>query len=312
MSSSIDFSEYSELVGEGGFDVKTPVSPENEFFHAAYISGQSRQNHIGEMEIPGKLQIRGVRSNLDEIKFVITHIKQMLVNNNRVNNRDNLVCFSYQQGNPPWKGTSGNICGKNAADRAANPFCNKCRSQLVVAGFLLDENTGKPFLIDGKETYIFIRAKGVKYGNVANYLSELAKRDDLEPIVTPVTDESRKFEKSQVNHKRFVTVVKVGKENTNFGMKDVFVMEPGANLSVSAVKNTLNKAKETMEKFKEKFDWSRGKIGGGANYAEPAKVDDSQKFDFGSQPTAAPSTTQEPPKPTTQTSQGFSFEDVDF
>jgi len=304
MTNSIDFSEYSELIDEGGFDVKTPVAPEDEFFHAVYISGQQRQNHIGETEMPGKLQIRGLRSNLDEINMVITNVKNVLVKTSRTAaGRENLECFSYQQGPPPWKSTTSNMCGKNSAERATNPFCVNCRSQLIVTGLYLDEKTGKPFLIKDKPTYIFIRAKGVKYGNVANYLSDLAKRDDLEPIVTPVTEESKKFEKAQVNHKRFITKVTVGKQSTNYGLKDVFELNTGARLSTDAVKSILNKSKENMDKFRDKFDWS--KKGGSANYSA-APVDEGQKFaDFGGASTTPVQETQDKKADVT-------FDDVEF
>lgn len=306
MGNSIDFSEYSELVGEGGFEVKTPVNPEDEFFHAVYISGQQRQNHLGETEIPGKLQIRGLKSNLDEINMVITHVKSVLVKSVRTKEgRENLECFSYQYGQYPWKGTSGNTCGKNSTDRAANPFCSICRSQIILTGIYLDEKTKKPFIVNGNPVYVFVRAKGVKYGNVANYLADLARKDDLEPIITPVTEESKKFEKSQVNHKRFVTRITIGKERTNYGMKDVFSLETGPKLAVKDVKNILDRSKETMDKFKEKFDWS--KKGGSADYsAKP--VEESQKFgDFGSTTTAAP-----PPEPPKTNSNEISFDDVAF
>lgn len=288
MSSGIDFSEYEDLAGEGGggFSAKAATKPEDEFFHAVYISGQQRKNHLGEDEIPGKLQIRGLKSNLKEINMAIVHIKAVLVKTTRVGNKDNLECFSYQVGTPPWKGTSGNICGKNSTERAAFPYCSSCRSQLIIAGLYIDEITGKPFVVDGKPVYIFIRAKGIKYGNIANYLSDLAKRDDLEPIVTPVTEKSKKFEQEQVNHKRFIAKITVGKTSSAYGMKDVFNIEIGSKLSVDAVKNILNKSKETLEKFKEKFDWSRTKTGS-SDYSQASNtppVSDSQKFgDFDNQ-----------------------------
>lgn len=308
---SIDFSEYSELANEGGYDVKPPTSPEDEFFKAVYISGQRRKNHIGEDENPGKLQIRGLRSNLDEINMIITHVKTVLAKTSRTpDNKEKLECFSYQNGNPPWKSTTSNVCGKNAAERASNPFCNSCRSQLIITGIYLDENTNKPFLVNGKPVFIFIRGKGVKYGNVANYLTEMARRDDLEPIVTPVTEESKKFEKAHVNNKRFVTKITVGKQSTNFGMKDVFELNAGAPLSVETVKTILNKSKETIDKFKEKFDWS--KTGSGSSdYSHTSKpAEESQKFDFGSN-----ATNQEKPKeePKTETkTQDFTFDDIQF
>lgn len=280
----IDFSEYADLADEGGYDVKTPVAPEDEFFHAVYISGQQRENSLGQKEIPGKLQIRGLKTNLDVINMVIVHVKQVLAKtvqttNYRGGSGEKLECFSYQVGNPPWKGTSGNMCAKNATERAANPFCSACRSQIIIAGIYMDEETGKPFMVNGKPQYIFIRAKGIKYSNVANYLADLAKRDDLEPIMTPpITPEKKEFERRQINHKRFVTKIIAGKTTSQHGMKDVFELSTGTKLNVDSVKNILNKQKETAEQFKEKFDWSRGK--GGADYAAGKPVAEDQKFDF--------------------------------
>jgi len=301
---SIDFSEYSELAGESGFDVKVTTKPEDEFFHAVYISGQQRSNYVGEIEYPGKLQIRGLRSNLDEINIIIVHVKSLLVKTSRgADNKDKMECFSYQAGMPPWKGTSEHTCGKNSTERAADPFCSSCRSQLVVTGIYLDENTGKPFMVDGKPVFVFIRAKGVKYGNVADYLSNLAKKDDLEPIVTPVTEESKKFEKAHVNNKRFVTKITIGKQATNFGLKDVFSLTTGASLGIETVKSVLNKSKETLDKFKEKFDWS--KKSGSSDYASKP-VEESQKFNFDEK-----STPTQPPKPEIKVAD-FSFEDLEF
>ena len=308
--STIDMADYSELVDEGGYNVKTPVNPEDEFFHAVYISGQQRQNHLGETEMPGKLQIRGLKSNLDVVNMIIVNVKTVLVKTTRTKDqRDNLDCFSYQAGEAPWKGTTGRTCGKNSTERASVEYCAPCRSQLIVTGLYLDEN-GKMFLVDKKPVYIFIRAKGVKYGNLANYLSDLAKRDDLEPIVTPVTEASKNFEKSQVNNKRFITRISVGKQSTNFGLKDVFEFSVGEKLGTDAVKTVLNKTKETMDKFKEKFDWSRGKSGS-ADYASKP-VDASQKFDF-TDTKPEPAKQAEKPKETkSEKKEEFSFEDVSF
>lgn len=303
--SSIDFSEYSELASESGFDVKTPVAPEDEFFHAVYISGQQRKNHIGEMEIPGKLQIRGLRSNLDEINMIIVNVKSVLVKTSRsADGREKLECFSYQAGTPPWKSTSDRICPKNSTERASEPFCVNCRSQLIISGIYLDDTTGKPFLVDGKPTYIFIRAKGVKYSNVANYLSDLAKKDDLQPLVTPVTEESKKFERAHVNNKRFITKIRTTKQSTNFGMKDVFELSIGTPLSIDTVKSVLNKSKETLEKFKEKFDWS--KRSGSSDYSTGKPVDESQKFNFDTEPSKPQST------PPVQNKPEFTLDDIDF
>jgi hypothetical protein len=304
----INFSEFSDLADDGGYDVKLPVNPEDEFFHAVYISGQQRQNSLGVTEIPGKLQIRGLKANLDAIDFIIVHVKQVLVKSIQQQRGEKLECFSYQLGNPPWKSTTGNMCAKNAAERAANPFCVPCRSQLILAGIYLDPDTKKPFMMaNGKPAYIFIRAKGTKYGNVATYLADLSKNEDLEPIVTPVTNESKEFERRQVNHKRFITRITVGKTQSAHGMKDVFELTSGAKLSVDAVKNMLMKQKETSDQFKEKFDWSKGKANvNDYSAAGASKVDEAQKFDF------TDTTGTKAQKETTSKNETFNLDDITF
>jgi hypothetical protein len=311
----IDFNEFQELAGAGGFDAKVPTDPSKETFHAIYISGQQRKNSLNDTEEPGKLQIRGVRSNLDEVDLIITNVKSVLVKTTKTpNGRENLDCFSYQYGPQPWKGTSGNFCGKNSTERAANTYCNACRSQLVIAGINIDEKTNKPFLVDGKPVYVFIRAKGIKYGNVSNYLSDLSRRDDLEPIVKVKEgqdpEEVKKFERANVNHKRFITRITVGKEASNYGSKDVFSLTTGSKLSVDAVRSILNKSKETMDKFKEKFDWSINK-GGSSDYSSKPPVDDDQKF-TGFESTTETTDQSKKEVSKQKESESISFDDIKF
>lgn len=295
-----DFSEYSEL--GVGVDIRPPVAPEDEFFHAVYISGQQRQNSFNEIEIPGKLQIRGVKSNLDEVNMIIVHIKTVLVKSSRTKDgRENLECFSYQEGT--WTGTSGNQCGKNSIERAGNPFCNSCRSHMIVAGIYLDEKTKKPVMVNGQPIYIFIRSKGVKYGSVSNYIISLSSKDDLEPIFTPVTPETKKFERTQVNHKRFITKITVDKEKTNYGLKDIFKLEEVGNLSINDTKQILDKAKNTINNFKNKFDWSKNIPK--SNYSPENQVEDNQMFkDFNK--------SQNPTKNETKPNISSVFDDLDF
>lgn len=254
------FEDYQDLA-ETGFSSREPIAPEDEYFHSVYISGQTRTNHINITEQAGKLQIRGVEYNLDKVNMIITNVKEVLAKVTQQNRRENLECFSYKSGQPPWFGTSGKQCGMNSAERAAEPFCSSCRSQIIVSGIYCDDS-GKPVRdSEGKPIFLFIRAKGMKYSNVSQYLADMYKRDDLEPIFEPATDESKAFEKQVVNNKRFVTQITMGKQPSDYGEKDVFILNATTPLPKNVVFDVLQITKKTLDKFNEKFDWSRNRPG---------------------------------------------------
>lgn len=258
------FEDFQDLDGTG-FESKEPVKPEDEYFHSVYISGVQRKNHIGIEEKIGKLQIRGVEYNLDEINMIITVIKDVLVKTKTVGRKESLECFSYKQGEPPWFGTSKleggaqRQCGNTSVERAANAFCADCRSQILVAGIYCKPD-GSPLLNEErKPVFVFLRAKGMKYSNVSEYLNELFKLE-LEPIFTPETEQSRKFEKSVVNNKRFVTKISVVEVPSNFGPRKVFKLDRAQELPRKTVLEILKISKKLLPKFEEKFNWSKGKF----------------------------------------------------
>jgi len=297
---------------ETSFSSKTPVDPEEEFFHSVYIAGQTRKNHKEIVEQAGKLQIRGVDYNFDEVNFVITNVKNVLTKTKRVNNQDSVECFSFQPGPYPWKGTSGKQCGRTSADRATDPFCAPCRSNIIVAGVYTDAN-GNIIKNDktGKPQFVFIRGAGVKYTNVSKYLEDLYKLD-LSAIF-PESPGSKEFEKKVVNHKRFVTKIKTSKRESKYGMKDVFDLSKGAELPKPKVMELLKVSKKLLPKFSEKFDWSLKRQGQVSGYGQEAAkpVDESQKFE----PTAQPpqeAPKQEPTPEKKPPEEKFNFEDVNF
>jgi len=250
----MNYNDYNGL-GETGYEGKDIKPPEEEFFHSLYISGQSRKNHKGIVEQVGLLQIRGVDYNKTEVNMIITHSKTVLVKNKSIPGKDDVTeCFSYQS-EKPWKGTCGKECGANSAIRAADPYCNTCKSNIIIAGILCDNN-GKPQNQDGKAIFIFLRGKGVKYGAISDYMTSLY-RLDLDPIFTPATEESKRFEKSIVNHKRFVTKINVGNQETRYGIKPIFNLERGKEVPKENIQRILQIAKDSLERFNEKFDWSK-------------------------------------------------------
>lgn len=259
----MDYNEYSNLAGVGFKGAPDATAPEDEFFKSVYIAGKTRKNHINVEEQAGKLQVRGLEYNLEQVYMAITHTKEILVREPDAGARGLYSCFSFKSGNAPWHGTTfledgrQRPCPPTSAERSVNDYCCKCRGQILVAGIyckpdgtpVMDANTGKP-------VFVFLRGKGTKYGNISDYLGEMYKLD-LPPVFEPSTPQSLEFEKQVVNHKRFVTKITIGKYNTQYGDKDIFVLEKGPQIEISSVKNILQIAKQTVEKFEEKFDWSR-------------------------------------------------------
>jgi hypothetical protein len=314
-----EFEEYADLETTG-HESREPIKPEDEFYHSVYISGQSRKNHIGETEEIGKFQIRGVEYNLDAVNMIITHTKDLLVKENQSGGRQNIECTTFKPGPPPWYGTSRlqngdpRQCPQTSAERAVNDYCSPCRAQIVVAGIYCGAD-GSPILSeDNKPVFLFIRGKGMKYSNVSNYLGDLFKMD-LNPIFEPVTDQSQLFEKKVVNNKRFVTNITKGTAPSNYGMKDVFVLQTGADLPKEVVLKILDASKKTLDKFNDKFDWSkRAKTSGYGDEKKPEadeKVlsldgDETPVDETPEQNTGATEETKEPKAKT------FSFDDVNF
>lgn len=306
--------EYAGLEGTGYQGGAEKIPPEEEFFHSVYIAGQLRKNHVGIEEIPGKFQVRGVQYNLDEVNLVITHTKEILAKIKTVQNKDTTECFSFKEGAPPWFGTSKlsngspRQCPQTSSERAVNDFCNPCRAQIIVAGIFCDAN-GRPILTEEKKPiFIFIRGKGMRYSNVSEYLNNLFK-EDLDPIFTPVTEQSKAFEKSVVNNKRFVTKIKRDTAKSSFGSNvNIFVLERGPKLPNDAVLKILKISKENVVKFNEKFDWSKSKGGNVTLSTQPVQgilpVDESAPAET---PAAeAPVQTEKKPDKT------FSFDDIQF
>lgn len=271
-----NFEDYEDLSGTGyqGGSGGEQVAPEDEFFHSVYISGKSRDNHLGIKEQSGKIQVRGVEYNLDEANLVITHTKDILVKVKHQKGKGEITeCFSYKDGAAPWHGTTQvdgkpRPCPMTSAERAANDFCNPCRAQILVAGIYCKPD-GSPILTeDKKPVFVFIRGRGMRYSNVSDYLNDLYNEEELSPIFEPVTDQSKAFEKSVVNNKRFVTKITRGEEESSYGNNvNIFELERGPQIPNTAVIKILRLSKETVGQFNEKFDWSKRKQGETSGYA---------------------------------------------
>lgn len=315
-----NFEDYADLESTG-HESREPVKPEDEFYHSVYIAGTSRKNHIGVTEQQGKFQVRGVEYNLDEVNMIITHTKDILAKIVSKSGRDNIECFSFKPAAPPWYGTtrlSGGEprpCPQTSAERAVTDFCNPCRSQIIVAGIYCNPD-GSPILSEeNKPIFLFIRGKGMKYSNVSNYLGDLFKMD-LSPIFEPVTEQSQTFERKVVNNKRFVTRITRGTAPSRYGDKDVFELATGAELPKDVVLKILEASKKTLEKFNEKFDWSKGAAATGYSQQTEPQTDGVLTLDGDDEPAEAPAEEQPAEAPDQgkeqKTKQVFSFDDVSF
>jgi hypothetical protein len=315
------FEEYGELQGVGFQGQTESIPPEEEFFKSIYIAGITRKNHINIEEIAGKIQIRGLEYNLTEVNMIITHTKPILVREPEKGTRDMFSCFSYKNGPAPWFGTTQledgrpRPCPATASERALVDFCAPCRGQILVAGVYCNPDGTPATDSEGKPTFIFLRGKGVKYGNISGYLDEMYKLE-LSPIFEPVTDQSQEFERVVVNNKRHVTRITMGQTTTRYGDKNVFVLEKGPKLDNQSVMNVLDVTKKTMEKFNEKFDWSKKR--------KPARPDgvlamDAPETDHTAPDesnTADPKSTEQPAETSAETpppsEKTFSFDKIEF
>jgi hypothetical protein len=316
MSGIEEFADLATTGYQGGSGEKT--APEDEFFHSVYIAGKTRTNHIGTKEESGKFQIRGVQYNLDEINMIITHTKEILANIHNDKGKETITCFSFKDGAPPWYGTSklgdgsARQCPQTSAERAVNDFCNPCRAQILVAGIYCKPD-GTPILNEeGKPIFIFIRGKGMRYSNVSNYLNELFQ-EDLPALFEPVTEESQKFEKSVVNNKRFVTKITGGTETSGYGSTvNVFVLDRGPQLPNESVISILKLSKQTVDRFNDKFDWSKRKqTSGYGTQTAPEGVMTVEDETTAKQETEQK---QEPQQEKKDSGAGktFSFDDINF
>jgi len=254
------------------------VAPEDEVFHSVYVGGVDRTNEMGIVEEAGKIHIRGVEYNLDKVYCVITTSKLINAKFIKSNGRDRLVCFSYRESDPPVD-FRGELCPPSE-ERNNSEKCKGCKSQILMVGILTDER-GKPKVNkDKKPIFIFIRGKGIKYGNVSDYLYSLSELE-IEPYFENPTDDSLTFEKNNVNPMRIVTKVTKGTAESAHGVKTVFNFEKGIETSKKLVERLLELNTDVIEEFDKKFNWGVGlKKKSSSSYQDPPNTQSSE-----SQPT---------------------------
>lgn len=321
MSILDDYQELQSTGVAGGGGNTEQKDPKDEFFKSIYISGQNRQHENGVMEEIEKLQIRGHAFNQTEVFMIITHVKDILNNEEKVNGRMQTKCFSFKESaSAPWYGSTNmpdgtpRVCPITSKDRKEIEFCKTCKAQIIVAGILC-QPTGTPVLDDEKKPiFVFLRGKGIKYGNVSDYLSSLYQLD-LDPILDEEGDAVREFEKRVINQKRFVTRIYKGTANSNYGVKMVFEFEKTNELDPKFALELLDLSKNTMDKFREKFDWSKKKKKSGNAPTEQEAKDAGVVSMGGGQTPAKEETPSTPPASDDKPADNggtFSFKDIKF
>lgn len=253
----LNFEDYVDLSGSGIGQPRKEVSPEDEFFHSVYICGRDRENHRQIVEQNGKLQIRGVDYNKDEVHMIITHVKKVRINSkfDLTQQRTVISCGSKLNTNP-WVGTSGRNCASRK-DRVNIPECAECKHNIVVFGVLCDNKEGRIKIgADGKPVFCFFVGKGIKWEDVNTHLTTLAEQE-ITPIFTLVTDKSIKWEKENLDFsKRVVTVIKVSYKRSRFNnnLLQTFSFDTGAKLTTQQIVSLIEVAKKINPKVDEKLD----------------------------------------------------------
>ncbi len=233
-----------------GFDSYIPLSPEEDTFHSVYIGQKKRENHIGIVEKSGKIHIRGVEYNLDEVHGIILHTKPVMINRKKnPMGKEEVVCFSFKT---TPKSTTGKICPVKRSDRDSNPFCNTCRQEMIITYAYTDSN-GKLILKDDKPIFIFTRSKGMSYMPTSEYLNELSTcTDELE--VYDSVDKERKV----ANLKKYVTKIEVDEVGTEkWGDVSILRLKRDIKVPIDVVKQMVEYQKNSIDDFIKKFDWSQ-------------------------------------------------------
>jgi len=246
----------------GGMFVDTSI------FKSVYITGTSRRiEGTNEVEQIGKLQVHDTNiRNQDEICMIPMFAKRKLVKVRMDGMKEIVECFSYMKGEPPYKGTSGRTCPNTSAQRDATVDCKGCRQRIILAGLLVTPE-GKPIKDkDGEPIFVFLRGKGIKFMEIADYISECAKlpesklpsiREEVLKVKPNLIIKTKpEYEKPMLNFRRFICHVGVQQVETNFGTRYIYKLTRGKPLPTKVVIDLLLKTEELSEIFDAKFDLS--------------------------------------------------------
>jgi len=247
---------------------KEEIAWEDEFFHAAYISGKTRieEKLNNKKIIGGFIQIRGIEYNLEEFYMVPYYKRQVLVKNEKIGKYDSAVCFSFFDYDDEGRllSTSGFFCPPNSSERREVDWCSNCKTNIILIGFLSDENGNLKKDDDGKPYNVFIKASGSKVGDVMKYFFECQELEVPYLFTENPTDQSLLQEKNYFNIFRRVIKVSVDivdtyNPNNNPDIsktRNAYKLEGVKELPPANIFKLLDYAASIEDKIKEKFDYS--------------------------------------------------------
>lgn len=302
-----NYEEFADLNGTGiNIPKKETIAPEDEFLHSIYICGMDRKNHKDITELNGKLQIRGVDYNLDDVNMIILLVRKIRVNKKKDSDgKTNIITCGSKLNTNPWTGTSGRKC-PSAKERLLIEECKDCKHQIVVIGMLCDNSSGRPrFDSNNKPIFCFFVGRGIKWADVNQYLVDEDSKE-ITPIFTPVSEKSLKFEKENIGKsKRVVTNVGVAYKRSprNNQLFQTFKLTEGIELSSKQVLSLLEVSKKILPQVDEKLDRIVGIKNDNVQNDDDNEIPKSENVnDYASTPMTE----------TTVQEEAFDFDDIPF
>jgi hypothetical protein len=189
----------------------------------------------------------------------------VLVKNEDLGKYKGAVCFSFadydENGNQ--QSTSGFFCPPNSEARQSIDWCSNCRTQIILIGFLSDENGNIKKDKEGKPYNVCIRAERQKVGDVMKYFFECQELEVPYLFTEAPTEESLAQEQRYFNIFRRVIKITVdivdsyykdpeGKNNT----RNAYKLEGVSELPPENVFKLLDYAEKIEDQIREKFDLS--------------------------------------------------------
>ena len=268
----VDFAKYAKMGDINVHDDYTPkeqIDPSDELFKTIYISGsgQKEDEYTKTRLHVGMLQIKGTMNNLEEIYMIPYYRRQVLTNQVKSGKWDALKCFSYaehdEEGNQI--STSSFFCPQSSPDRKEIQWCSTCKTNFIIAGFLVDADGQYIMDSDKKPISVYIKATGSKVGDVMSYAFDC---QDLEvPFLFTENNskESDNFERKYSNMFRRIIKITAGETETYQGpntpanaakTRSCYILEGHTEIEKDKVLKLIDYADNIDDKLREKFDYT--------------------------------------------------------
>jgi len=272
---NMDFTNYANMGDCNVKDEYTPnesVNPSEELFKRIYISGsnQKEDEYTKERLFPGMLQIEGTKNNLDVLYIMPYYKRQVLINLVKNGKYDAKKCFSYavydDEGNQ--LSTSGFFCPQNSEGRKQFQWCRTCKTNFIIAGFLVDSEGSYIMDANKKPLNVFIKGAGSKVGDIMAYSFDCQKLE-VPFLFENNSKESDNWERNYSNMFRRIIRVTAGEADTYKGpntppnapdKRAAYILEGHIELDKDKVSKLIDYSKNIDDKLKEKFDFSEKTI----------------------------------------------------